>query len=324
MARNLMREGWRVLRRCPGVVIGEIIWRWLFGATALVLVIVGLHTYFLNIEISEAEYRGIKSLEPFTWLAIAVRVFSAVLSGIRAIGPILIPSLTLLWIALATVGRSLTVRSLASKESHTNWLSLTALNFFRALMLYASLLAFFGIGVFAGNFFDPQIDLPALVLIQVIALLLLAFIWSIVNWYVSNAAIFAAKDAAGLKQSFEGAARLYSAGLGRIGTAFSVLRTIAVIFATFVSLAFAAELANGHRRRPIAAIIVVTLAYFAFCDFLYMWRLACYLSLTDPACKPPALNPPVGERPSDTAGSPAEVTPAQPPGPTPDELTANN
>ncbi len=154
MARNPLRDGWRVLMRAPESILAEIAWRWAFGAAFWGLLIVSFHQYFSRIEISRAEYAMMKSLEPFTWAAIAARALEAFVAGARAMGPILFPALALLWLALATIGRGVTVRALALEPVRTNWLSLFGLNAFRLLMSLAALVAYFGAAVLVSTTFN--------------------------------------------------------------------------------------------------------------------------------------------------------------------------
>src|SRR3954454_11015411 len=152
MARKPLRDGWQVLKRAPESVLAEIVWRWTFGTTTLVLLFLSFHAYFSSIEISRAEYETLKALEPFTWIAIMVRVMHATMMGLRTMGPVLIPALVLLWVALATVGRVVTVRALSAPalsgdESRANWWAMIGLNSFRVAIALASVVAYFGAGV---------------------------------------------------------------------------------------------------------------------------------------------------------------------------------
>jgi hypothetical protein len=288
--------------RAPGAVVAEIVWRWTFGATFWVLVLMSFHQYFAGIEISPAEYRLIKSLEPYTWQAISLRVMIAFLAGLRALGPILIPALSVLWVALATVGRAITVRALAAEDGRTNWLSLVSLHVLRVLMLFAAILAFFGAGILVGTIIDPREHYGLNFLLMLVVLLVLTSIWSLVNWYASTAAIFAAANQKGFFASFDLAASLK--GTRGVNFWFSLMRMALVGFTTFLSLIFAGQLLQGHRRLPLVAIAVTTILYFAVADLLYTWRLAAYIGLTEPEPEPPVLNqdPPVV--PSETLESP--------------------
>jgi hypothetical protein len=55
---------------------------------------------------------------------------------------------------------------------------------------------------------------------------------------------------------------------------------------TVFSFMLAGALLQGHRRGPLLGIVIVTVAYFAVADALYIWRLAAYIGLTER--EPPA------------------------------------
>jgi hypothetical protein len=154
MARQPIRDGWRVLRRAPEAVLGEIAWRWTFGVTMCVLLIVSFHTYLSSIEISRAEYATLKAFEPFTWIAITVRVLNAIAAGVRTIGPVLFSSLALLWIAIASVGRVFTVRALSVDEGRPNWPATITVHGLRVLSLSGAMLAYFGAGILVAKTFN--------------------------------------------------------------------------------------------------------------------------------------------------------------------------
>lgn len=283
-----MRDGWRVLMRAPGVILAEIIWRWTFGATAFVLLFVSFREYFSSIEISQTEYQLMKSLEPFTWIAISVRVMQAVVSGIERMGPILIPALAILWIALASVGRVGTVRPLLDQDGKTNWRAVILIHAFRVLLAVASLLAFFGAGAIISETFDPE-QVGVNFVLMTLVLVVLTAIGSVGNWFLSAAALFSSKDGAGLKASFASANDLYyTRGIAGVGILFALMRTAMVIGVSFVSLFAFGALAQGYRRGPLLLIVLFTLGYFAISDALYVWRLAVYIGLTEPEREVPA------------------------------------
>lgn len=281
-----MRDGWRVLMRAPGVVLAEIVWRWTFGTALWVLLFISFHQYLSSIEISPSEYALMKALAPFTWMAITVRVMIAVVQGLRDMSSILVPALGVLWVALGSIGRAATVRALALGEARTNWPTAAALHLFRLLMFFAAVLAFFGAGVLISSASDPQLHFELNFFLMLVVLLLLSGIWSAVNWFFSVAAIFAARDGAGFWSSLAGAADLYYMGVGRAGIWFSLMRTVLAVASTFVSLIFLGTFIETRGLAPLLGMVTVTLGYFAFADALYMWRLATYISLTEPAPEP--------------------------------------
>jgi len=293
MVRSPLRDGWRVLMRAPESVLTEITWRWVFGAAFWRLLILSFHQYFSHVEISRSEYVLMKSLEPFTWIAIAARVMTAVLQGVRDMGPILFPALALLWLALATIGRGFTVRALASDPQKTNWLSLFGLNTVRLLMSLACLIAYFGAAILIARVLGSQhLALNALVLLVVIIVLL--SIWSVVNWFASLAQIFAAMRGEGLVRSLQSAGNLYHEHSGTIGSSglwFGIIRFVLLLIVTVGSLSPVANVSVGGIKALVIFIAIISLAYFAFADAISMWRLGVYISLTEPADIEPVPEP---------------------------------
>lgn len=309
--------------RAPETILAEIAWRWVFGAAFWGLLIVSFHQYFSHMEISRAEYAMMKSLEPFTWVAIAVRVTQAFVEGARAMGPILFPALALLWLALATIGRGVTVRALSAGETHTNWISLLELNAFRLVMGLAALVAYFGAAILVSTSINPQQHYAANVLIMLIVMTMLLLIWSVVNWFVGLAQIFASKNGEGFGESLRSAMSLYQAHSGAFGSSglwFSFFRLVLLVMVTVGSLSPVGNLSVAGAKPFVIFVTIITLAYFAFADALSMWRLGVYVSLTEPAAidpvpeampAPPMPPPSLAEPPTPEYSSPPETEPQE-------------
>lgn len=291
MPRQPIRDGWRVLRRAPEAVLAEIVWRWVFGITMWVLLILSFHTYISSIEISRAEYATLKAFEPFTWIAITVRVLHAIAEGARLLGPVLVPSLAILWIALATVGRVITVRSLSMGKSTTNWPASLLVHALRVLITFAAVSAYFGAGILIARTFDPQTDLGISVSLSLLSMVVIAAIWAALNWLLSVAAIFTAKDGEGLVASLRNAAALSASGKGAINVWFALMRTGALIAISYLSFFLLAFMLTGNWLAPLLVTIALSIAYFAFADLLYVWRLAAYIGLTEPEAAVPETPP---------------------------------
>jgi hypothetical protein len=285
MARNPLRDGWRVLMRAPESILAEIAWRWALGIAFWGLLILSFHQYFSQIEIGRAEYALMKSLEPFTWLAIGVRVTQAFVAGLRDMGPILIPALSLLWLALATVGRGVTVRALSREPMRINWWSLARLNALRLLMTFAALLAYLGAAIVVSHTLDPRQYYVLNVVLLLFVMALLLAIWGAVNWFVSLAQIFAAQAGDGLMSSFRRATTLYQAYTGEFlssGIWFFVTRLILIGLVTLGSLSPLGKMSVAGVKGWLVFVAILSLLYFAAADALNMWRLGVYISLTEP------------------------------------------
>ncbi len=295
MPRTPIRDGWRVLLRAPESILAEIAWRWAFSAAFWGLLFVSFHQYFSHIEISRAEYALLKSLEPFTFMAITIRVLQAFVAGVRDMWPILFPALTVLWLALATIGRASTIRALTIEPQRTNWATLLIQNLLRLLLTFASILAYVGSAILVSRVFAPS-QYAAKILVLLPVIFILATIWSLTNWVISLAQIFAVKDTAGVSDSFHQASDLYQSHSGALlssGLWFSFLRGIAVIFVTFASLAPLQNIYTANPHSLVFIAVCLTLLYCAMADALNIWRLGVYISLTEPEPLPAPLPPPV-------------------------------
>jgi hypothetical protein len=293
MPRSPLREGWRVLKRAPATVLVEITWRWIFGLAFWAILYYGFREYFASIDISSAEYVALRSLEPYTWIAITARVMVAVGMGLRLMGPIIVPTLIILWTALATVGRAATIRALSDIESRTNWLTTAMLHLFRVVLGIASLIAYFGCGALINAMLgDPSLHFAATFLLSALALAVIAFIWSFANWFFSLATLFTVCDGSGFFRSTAQTADYYREHSGRLastGLWFAFARSILVVVSTAISLWLFTE---ARLQVAIAFIVLVSIVYFAFADALNIWRLATYISFSEPEPAPPVVATP--------------------------------
>jgi hypothetical protein len=290
MPRSPLRDGWRVLMRVPFIVVAEIAWRWTFGVACSAILYYGFREYFASVSISRAEYYGLRAFEPASWMAIAARAVVAISMGLHVIGPIIIPAIAILWIALATIGRAATVRALLNREPRTNWIATATLNLFRALLVCAAVLAFFGAGFLVNAIIgDTTQNFAEAVLLMTLFLFVIALAWSVGNWFFSLAPIFAAGDGRGVWASVADSGLLYrseQSAFVSTGFWFAFARSVLIVASTILSL-WAFTEARPHLA--VALIVLISVGYFAIADALNMWRLACYISFTEPAQAPPVI-----------------------------------
>jgi len=198
--------------------------------------------------------------------------------------------------------------------------SLLRLNFLRVAVALAAILAFVGAAIMvhlistsltsnnagaagvtsAGSPPDPASGLAFLLLFPLAGLIFLA--WSGLNWVLSLAGVFAARSSGDAPEDALGA---LSAAVAfcreRGGAVFAVSSwtglahvTLFVVATTVVSMPLSlARIAPAWV--VLAGLIVVSLAYFAVADWLYMARLAGYVCIAEmpeallaPAPSPPA------------------------------------
>jgi hypothetical protein len=303
--------------RAPAAVLAEITWRWTFGVAFWAILYYSFREYFASIEISNAEHALLRGLEPYAWIAVSARVFVAFVTGLRALGPIIIPALSILWIALSAVGRAATVRALSADQPRTNWASTVGLQVFRVLLTITSVVAYFGCGILINNLLgDTTQNLPIAVLLSVLALTVIALIWSVVNWFTSIAVIFTARDHESFTRSLADTSEVYhrnSTSFFSSGFSFGLIRSFLVIAVTIVSIAAMTGFST-HPRFTLIFVVAISLAYFALADAINLWRLATYVSFTEPHPEPSIVAPPTPVKPAtDLQGASALYAPGATP-----------
>jgi hypothetical protein len=199
------------------------------------------------------------------------------------------------WVIVASLARAATLKALLahfrdanssrSSEAASRWRlrSLVGLNFFRVAVTVAAATACLAPFAISNAISRPTPPAPGLVfLILTGTLILVGVAWSVVNWFLSLAAVFVITDSHDTFGAMSAAADLCRArpgavfavgtwfGLAHIG-GFAIASWVAVLPLGAVGLLPLGVIAIG--------VALVTLLYFAFADFLYMGRLAAYVAI---------------------------------------------
>jgi hypothetical protein len=293
-------EGFRATFRRPSLTFAEISWRWTLGATAAALFFFYCIEYLDTLPVSNADAALLSTRQP----ALVGRAIAHIFRGSidRAVLAALLAALalSLLWIIAASVGRLATVRALLShfredvvllpaKESSTQEQrpirALFGLNLLRIALLLSVILAFGGAAIlvsFVSTSANPRLGL-GIILFLPIATLICMVAWML-NWWLTLAGIFAVRDGEDALESISAAVTFSRDHLGpvfAVSTWTSLAHLVALSIATSV-VAFPIALAQVMPARlVIAGIILVTLAYFAIADWLYMTRLAGYVCIAE-------------------------------------------
>jgi hypothetical protein len=328
--RSPTLEGFRALFRRPALGAAEVAWRWCYGTAFILLVGVSLMEYLDTLRVKSVDLLLLQTRQPL----LVSRAINDILRGsafrfVMATA-ILTLALTAGWILVASLGRSAIVGSLLDyfrgyqsystaiqRDAHENigFGSMLGLHFLRALLGVAAVLACVG-AFFLGSLVspdkDPQPFLSFLVLTS--CLVLVWFIWSTLNWYLSLAAIFVVRDGADSLTALSSALGQFRQQAGAffaVGFWFGLAHLTAFFIATSVvglPLAFAGVLPFGV---VVGGVSIITLAYFAAVDWLYAGRLAAYVSIVEgpPLLPEPTVAPQIFPELPDSAGAapPPEV-----------------
>jgi len=294
-------EGFRASFRRPSLTFAEIAWRWSVGAFAWALILFGLIEFLDTLPVTRGDATLLSTRQPL----LIGRAIAHILRGslnravLAALSAVI--ALSLLWIIAASIGRSATVRALleyfrtgiegdvstetAATGKPRPLRSLIGLNSLRVALTLSAILAFMGASILA-SFASPESNpRPGLVFIVLLPLAgLICIAWPALNWLLSLACIFAVRDGEDMLGAISAAvsfSRDRSGPVFAVSTwtglahlvAFSVATTAASVPLAFIQIA--------PWRLVAAGIILVTLAYFAVVDWLYMARLAGYVFIAD-------------------------------------------
>ena len=291
---NPITQGLRAVMRDPAIYMVEILWRWSFAILACLLVVgVGL-TLLGPLHVGPVWDNAWRSRDPQRMSQVVLGI--VLILGVKVIiaAAIAVPlAIALLWGILSALGRFVTVKRLRAGLTSLRFRSILALQLLRGFVGWFSLVllfaATFGEALIASR--GPKPDLLLYYLMMLPSVILISAFWLTVNWYLSLAAIFGREG-----QSFRGAfrqarqtVRLQRSDVAGTGFVFLLFRIVILLIATAIC-GLTSGMAGTAPQSYFVLLIVVSLAYFAVADFLYMARMAAYLALAaayvDPAAGP--------------------------------------
>jgi hypothetical protein len=293
-------EGFRAAFRRPSLTLAEIAWRWTVGAVGWALLFFWLVEYLDSLPVSNADATLLRTRQP----VLVGRAMSHILHGSlnRAVLAALVAVLALsfLWIVAASIGRAVTIRALldyfqkdvtreaSSVEPRRRpglFGALLGLNFLRVAVALAAMLALAGAAILTSFASPAPKPRPGLAFILFLPLAgLICLVWPALNWLLSLASIFAVRDgedclgsivsAGGFFRERPGSVLAVSTwtGLAHL-IAFSVTSTVVSMPLAFIQVA--------PWRLVLIGVALVTLAYLAVADWLYMARLAGYVCIAE-------------------------------------------
>ena len=323
-------EGFRAAFRRPSLTLAEISWRWTAGATAAVLFLFGLFEYLGTLPVTNGELLFLRTRHPYLVGEAIAHILRGSMNRAVMAGMLAAIMLAGLWIIAASLGRIATVRGLleyfrragsvsaggiandgerdvASNVSTDDFRygsirSLGRLNFLRVAVALAALLGFAGASILAGFASPDAHPRPGLAFFLFLPLAaLVSLAWSSLNWLLSLAGVFAVRDgedAVGAISAAVTLCRERAGAVSAVSTWTGLAHLVAFVGATTVVSMPLGFVAVVPWRLVVAAMMLVTLAYFALADWLYMARLAGYVCIVEmpeaPRVSQPMPTPPGG------------------------------
>ena len=306
-------EGFRRAFRRPAIVLAEIAWRWSVGLAAWALAIASLLAYLDTLPVTKVQMFLLRSRVP--WLV--ADALGQILRGggvrLAVVIAILLLAISLIWIVVAGFGRAATLGELIGIEATVPLAPQLGLNFLRASVTLAAPIGYLGALVIAGRAAAAGDEVrPGIFFVVYVALgMAVAFARSRLTWFISLAAISAARDGHHALSAIKAAVGLFRRHPGKFAGVGAVFGTIH--FALFAFFGVMGLLVGSLAARlPVAITLLllaaITLAYFALKDALYIARLAAYVAIDEDDRRPP---------PAPVLPEPRPVTPEPPIAPEP-------
>jgi hypothetical protein len=324
-----IRAGIRAVVRRPALALGEVAWRWAFGAAAWTLVFIAIRRILAHVDITQVELLLARHSDVFLIADACAHIVVQVLPQLGRECLVLAPAIAVLWIAAATLGRAITLQSLfstdvipsedapadpralrrsdagASEPRDLHFGPLLALNFMRAVFTLAALIAFVG-ALFLTGLVMPAQNLTAAALVGILVAALIGFCWSVVNWFLALAPVWIVRDGHSALRSIADSVDLYRRGPGPylgIASWFGFLRAAALVAAIVAALLAS----QATPASSIALCVIIALLYFAVADSLYMARLAAFVALEESSQLSAVSSPPIAPSPEPIMKLPSEA-----------------
>ncbi|MGZ4828693.1 MAG: hypothetical protein ACXV78_03550 [Candidatus Angelobacter sp.] len=279
---NPITQGLRNIARDPAIFLVEILWRWSFGLLACLLVFAVGMMLLGPLHVGHAWDSAWRSRDPQRMGQLLLTIL--LILGTKAIvAAIAVPvAIALLWAILSALGRFVTVRRLRAGLTSLRLRSILALQLLRAFVSWFSgglfLAATFGEALIATR--GPKPDLLLYYLMVMPSVVLIGALWLTLHWYLSLAAIFG-REGQSFRDAFRQARqtiRLQRSDFAGTGFVFLLFRIVALLIAVAIC-GLTSGMAGSSPQGYFVLLVVVSLAYFAVADFLYMSRMAAYLAL---------------------------------------------
>ena len=299
----------------PTFGLAEIAWRWSFGFACCTLLAFSFFEYLRSLAVTRGDLLLLRSRQPLLISEAIAHIFSG--SGFRVVQTVIILAtcLAIGWIVVASLGRAATIQALLGyfRESENSPAvsggpplhSLFGLNFFRVAATLAATIGCLAALLLGGVVSPAGNPAPASAFLVFLSVVLLVWlVWSVMNWFLSLAAVFVVaegQDTFGAVASAVALCRNRPGSVFAAGTWFGLAHMCAFVLATSI-VAFPLGLAGLLPAGIVlGGVIVVTLLYFAAADYLYMGRLAAYVAILE-LPQTPVVTDTAGSVPPATSG----------------------
>jgi hypothetical protein len=291
-----IRDGFSTVWRQPSIFLAELSWRWSWGGAALLLFGLALFEYLQTLIVTPTDLILLRLKHPLAVSRALADIFQGSRPRVVRAAILLIPALALLWALLGALGRFATLRAIIARATPARATptiepaphpirAIFGLNFLRIALAFAGLVSLLGSAIVSSFVSTPKAAHLGLAFLLFIPLaILIATVWSSVNWFLSIAAVFAVRDGENTFGSIAAAVEFCRRCAGKtssVGFWFGVMHLVVFVIGTTVVMYPLAVASLVPASITLILMGLVTLAYFAVADYLYLARLAGYVAVVE-------------------------------------------
>jgi len=306
--------------RKPSLSLAEVLWRFSFGTAASALFALATIAYLDTLPVTGRDLLLLRTGHPLFVAHAIAHIFHGTALRVVIATVIMISALAILWILVASVGRVATLGPLVfyirerahqiasaydraapasellpDASTSRNLRSLAGLHFLRVALGMAACASCVGAMILARSVSTKADPRPGLVFLIFACLAILIWaLWSFLSWFLAAAPIFVVREGRDTFGALLSTATLFRERPGpviAVGSWFGVTHLALLVGASTVvgfPLAFAGFI---PRVIVLGAVLLLTLAYFALVDALYIGRLAGYVAILEAPPTPPPPPP---------------------------------
>ena len=271
----------------PSLTALEVLWRWLFGIPALLLV---WHEAVKILNATPVDIEALRRMtvvDPMDAAETLAQALTVLLPPIWKIAVWLVPLLLVGWVVVSSVGRTVVLRRVDSRL-HARPMTLMVLQALRMVVLGGSFAVWFLCVRWVGSetILGPlsvggEPNLVGYFALVIVATLGLFTLWAMVSWVLSVAPLLAMLRGSGVGESLAAAFRLgpLKGKLVEINLVMGIVKIALIVLAMVFS---ATPLPFENVTTPEFLMrwwIGVTVLYLVASDFFHVARLVAYLEL---------------------------------------------
>jgi hypothetical protein len=271
----------------PSLTALEVLWRWAFGAPALVLMVYEALGVWRQAQVDTTALRQMSLLDPMSAATTLTQTATVLMPPFLRVAEWLAPLFLVVWIVVSSFGRVLVLRRFDARlHARPGTLMLLQAARMSALLVsfalwFASMQAATEVAVNLPIAADHEPNLVLYCAIVIVATLGMFTLWAIVSWVFSVAPLLAMRDNLGAGASLAAAFRLgqLRSRLIEINLVMGIVKIALIVLAMVLSaspLPFESVATPQFMAWWYAG---VTVLYLVASDFFHVARLVAYLEL---------------------------------------------